>query len=703
MRRVNIAVRFLSKPAIMLFAALFLFSSFDAVARDATPITQKLWRKFTKEETDLLKKIDSAINKKDYDKALKYAKRSSFNPLLKHNELKPAIFDVVSDIVLWNKYSGDISRMNVAFSDISRFAIDNPFYPNIYKIKRNAEKVAIKNDIAYEKSGQYFQSNPASNIYSKIYLLKSQIKFLKEFKGNEVKKTALKNSIRELISNIWIKENFANKAQEDQFFIDYKSYLTVYEHTKRIERLLWHGRTTQAKRLMILVDDDHRRLFNAIIALQAFPRYMQKAVLSVPRKLRGNELLSYRKVLWYKSKGRIDDLMDVIVALPMKLDNPEKWWSLRHLYAREMLKKKRYKMAYLLAAKNALPTDASDFWEAQWLSGWIALRFLKEPEAAYNHFDMLYNNVKQPVTLSRASYWLGMAALAMGEKQKALNWYKVSASYPTFFYGQLAITKRRSIDSIGARDDIILPQDPQITKRDMKIIAESKAARIAYLLAMTGDKKNATKIFKHIVKNASTKGQVAVIMKIVNEIDDRHLDAKISRIAAKKNVFFIKDKFQIIDEVTDDRHAPLVHAIIKQESGFAPSAVSKVGALGFMQLMPNTARLVARDLGISYNKRKLATNIKYNIRLGTSYIKTLIDRFEGSEILAIAAYNAGPNNAQRWVNEFYDPRTQKDLDKVVDWIELITYSETRNYVQRIMENLIVYKYLMSRSNYDAIE
>jgi soluble lytic murein transglycosylase len=192
-------------------------------------------------------------------------------------------------------------------------------------------------------------------------------------------------------------------------------------------------------------------------------------------------------------------------------------------------------------------------------------------------------------------------------------------------------------------------------------------------------------------------------MKLINEIGDRQLDAKISRVAAKKNVFFIKDKFQIVKEIVNDEYAPLVHAIVKQESGFAPTAVSQVGAIGFMQLMPGTAKLVAKDIGIPYDKAKLSGDIKYNVRLGSHYIKKLIDRFDGSEMLAIASYNAGPNATQRWINEFYDPRKEKDLDKVVDWIELITYSETRNYVQRIMENLIVYKYLMSRANYDVVQ
>ena len=226
--------------------------------------------------------------------------------------------------------------------------------------------------------------------------------------------------------------------------------------------------------------------------------------------------------------------------------------------------------------------------------------------------------------------------------------------------------------------------------------------QIAYLLALIGDKNSATKIFEWTVQNVKTDGQIAVIMRIINEIGDRTIDAKVARAASKRNVFFVRDKFQIVSEVEKDQYAPLIHAIIKQESAFLPSAVSKVGAIGYMQLMPETAKITAREMGISFDRRKLAGDIGYNVKLGSFYIKKLINKFEGSEILAIASYNAGPGATQRWINEFYDPRIENDIDKVVDWIELITYAETRNYVQRIMENLIVYKYLMSRNNYDDI-
>ncbi len=683
---------------IATIAAVIFFSSVQNLqAKDSQSMTQKLWQEITPEEFTILKKVDLAVNAKNYEEALQYTRQEKSSV-----GKKPKVFDVVSDIILWNKYSGKTEGNNILFSDISRFVNDNAFYPNISEIKINVEKIAIKNNIAYKSSEQYFKANPAKTTSSKLYLLQSKITFLQRFKGDDSEKSSLKLEIKNLISEIWIKENLSE--EEEKGFLDkYQNQLSEEDYIARINRLLWDNKIAEAKKIMTFVDEDHRKLFAAVIELQDFPRYLDTVVLSVPRRLRSSEILSYRRALWYKSKGRIDDLLDLMISLPKTLENPQQWWSMRNLYVREMIKKKDYKMAYLLAAKNSLPATSADFWEAQWMSGWIALRFLNEPKEAYKHFENLYRNVRQPVTLSRGAYWLGMSSLAMGDKTKAIEWYKVAARYPTFFYGQLAINKHRTLDSINARDDIILPKDPEIASQDIKDISESRAARVAYLLAITGDKKNATKIFEYIVNNAVSEGQIAVIMKVINEIGDRQMDATISRTAAKKNVFFIKDKFQIVQEVANDQYAPLVHAIIKQESGFAPTALSKVGAVGFMQLMPGTAKLVSRDLGIAYDRDKLATDIQYNVKLGTSYIKTLIDRFEGSEILAIASYNAGPNSAQRWINEFYDPRKEKDIDRVVDWIELITYSETRNYVQRIMENLIVYKYLMSRTNYDAID
>lgn len=705
----TIQPNFIAKLCLALAVVASLSFPFAAAAKDLRPISQKLWQQLSPEDLEVLKKIDAATDAKNYNDALNYAvelrKETPPPPIPEQTQvikIKPDFAEAATNIILWKKFSGKIEPKNISFSDISRFANDNQFFPGGSDMRRNVERVAIASNIPYQTSEKYFNANPAGTLDSKLYLLQSKVNYLARSKASETEKDKSRREIQALISNIWIKENFSN-TEEKNFLEKYQTQLTQIDHINRIDRLLWDGKVDEAKHIMHLVNDDYQVLFKAVIEIIDSPKYIDKIVLSVPRKLRSNEGLSYRRVIWYKSKDRLDDLLEVMAELPEKSQFPEKWWSLRRLYSREMLKKKKYKVAYKLIENHNLPTNSPDYWEAEWMSGWIALRFLDQPKLAYGRFENLYSNVSQPVTLSRGAYWLAMAAEGMGDKKKASHWYKIAAKYPIFFYGQLAIHKHRAIDSIDAQEDIILPKDPEITANDMIKMSASKPAQIAFLLAQSGDKTNAGKIFEWVVMNSTSEGEIAVVMRLINEIGDRQLDAKISRIATKKNVFFIRDKFQIVKEILNDEYAPLIHAIVKQESGFAPTALSHVGAVGFMQLMPDTAKLVAKEVGVPYDRNKLATDIKYNVRLGSHYIKKLIDRFDGSEMLAIASYNAGPNATQRWINEFYDPRKEKDLDMVVDWIELITYSETRNYVQRIMENLIVYKYLMSRANYDAVQ
>lgn len=683
----------------LLTIALFVgFSIQFSFAQENEFKTDKLWKKFTKNDIETLRNINSALAKNNFDEAMNLVK------VLKGNigNEKNSLADAIVDIVLWNKFSGKIDSKKTSFADISAFVIDNPYLPNINDLRKNVERVAIANNIDYKIAEAYFNSNPALTTESKLYVVESKIlKIATEKTDQEIRESQSK-TIQSEIAKIWIKENFSVDA-ERQFIEKYKDILTENDHSQRIERLLWEGKKIEAARIMNYVGKDYRNLFESIAKIEESPRYIDNLLLDIPRRLRANELLSFKRLIWYKSKDRIDDVIDLLIDLPENFKLPEKWWSFRRLYGREMIKQKQFKKAYQILSKHNLPVNSNDFWEAEWTAGWVALRFLDEPKDALAHFQKMRKNVVQPVTLSRAIYWEAMCYEAMNQKSKAIELYKAGTNYPIFFYGQLAIHKHKNLDPLGSEKDIILPKSPEITGRDIVKISESRAAQIAYILAVSGDRDNASKIFEWLVNNAPTEGQIAVIMKIVGEIGDRQLDAKISRIASKKNVFFVREKFQIVKEVMNDEFAPLVHAIIKQESGFAQMAVSHVGALGFMQLMPGTAKLVAKELGVKYDQKKLTHDINYNVRLGSFYIKKLIDEFNGSEMLAIASYNAGPNATKRWINEFYDPRLEKDYNKIVDWIELITYSETRNYVQRIIENMIVYKYLMSRNNYDQLQ
>jgi soluble lytic murein transglycosylase len=656
------------------------------------PITRKLWKSVKIEELEVLKNTSLYLKQKNYQQALSEAKKL---------QGRSGFADALINVVLWNKYSDKIDPKQISFSDISRFANDNPFYPNIDEIKRNVERVAIANNVTYESSKQLLKSSPSNSDEFKLYLLKSKITALSQIADNDPQKSQLLKDIELLVADIWVNSDF-KIDDETKFLNDYGNYLNQNYHINRINRLIWDNNFEDANRILNLVDEDHQRLFLAIAAIKNSPKYIDNIILSVPRRLRGNDNLTYHRILWYKNNDKIDDLIDLLKMVPSNVNHPEKWWNMRKLYTRQMLKDKNYKAAYIIAANHGLAVNSSGFWEAEWLSGWIALRFLDRPKDAYIHFENLYNNVSQPVTIARATYWLGMASEAMGDKQKAISWYKLATKYPIFFYGQLAIHKHRLLDSLNAQNDVILPKSPDITEDDTKNIALSPAAKVAYLMAVIGEKKAAAKIFEYIINDTKSDGEVAVVMKIANEINDPTLIIQVSQMAGRKNVFFIKDTFKIIKDQGNDPYAPLIHALIKQESAFDHTVISYAGAMGYMQLMPDTAKLVAKDIGVGYNKRRLITDRHYNVKLGSHYIKMLIDKFNGSELLAIASYNAGPIPTIRWTKEFYDPRQQKDLDKIVDWIELISYSQTRDYVQRVMENLIVYKYIMSRQNYDAI-
>lgn len=690
----------------LIFCQISLFQKANAAAI-TSKISNILWYDLSESEKEYLKKTYKLLEEKKYDEAMIYARelRSKIEKSSAENKVgsKSSFAEAITDLVLWKKFSSEnVNYKSISFSDISRFTVDNQFYPNIAQMRKNVEQIIIANDIPIEISQQYFLTNPASNAKSKLYFLDSKLDSLKRNKTSSSDKIKDVKELQALVAKSWENDDFS-KEEEENFLNKYTTELTTLNHARRFERLLFESKTSEARRLLKFLDEDYQKLYDAVEQIQTSPRYIDNLVASVPRYLRASEALTYHRILWLKSKNQVDDVLDLLMSLPKNSPYGEKWWSLRKLYGREMIKQKEFKNSYKIFQNHALNPSSTNFWEAEWSAGFVALRFLNKPTLAYPHFETLYKNVTQPVTLSRAAYWLGLAAEKSGDKNLAISWYKNAAKYPVFFYGQLAIHKHRTLDPVGSKGDIILPKDPDITGRDMTKISQMRAAQVAYLLKILGKDNDSAKVFEWVINNSATDGQVAVVMKIINEFNDRQLDARLSRVAARKNVFFIKDKFQIVREVSSDDYAPLVHAIIKQESGFAPTAVSKVGALGFMQLMPETAKLVAKEMGIPYDRTKLATDINYNIKLGSFYIKKLIDIFNGSEMLAIASYNAGPNATKRWINEFYDPRQTNDIDKVVDWIELITYSETRNYVQRITENLIVYKYLMSRTNYDEVK
>jgi len=642
---------------------------------------------FNEVDNKLFSNISFNLKRKDWAKSLSLA-----------GSMKDESYrDTLIDYVLWKKFSSlDILQTEGEFSHLINFIQENQFLPNIQDLRLKAENIYANEKIPYIYAQKYFESFPPIQEDIAIKVLQDRDIFVESEMLNDLNKINLITDLNRDIKDVWVDKDFDLK-QEQIFIKIFGLKLQDGDYFKKIEKLLWEKKYSNAERLFQFIGKDHRILYKSIIELNKNPKYINHILRSIPKDLRDNELLLYARVKYYNERKKRNDVLKVFYKMPNENFNHKKWWNFRNLYAREFLKTNDYKKAYYIASKHGLSGGGEEFAEAEWLSGWIALRFMKESELAYKHFYNLYNGVKFPISLSKASYWAGRALQEAGKEDKALYWYNISAKYPTYFYGQLgAYAKYEILNKTGLEEENHLPKKPKITLQDKKDVINNRVVKLAYLTyILESDSGDYKKLFKYSIENSNSKGQIAFILDIIKSLEDERLTTQMTKYAINKDVFFIEDLYPILKSVNKENpNIHLIHAIIKQESGFHVSAKSSVGALGFMQLMPQTAKSIAKRIGVGYNEKRLSQDVDYNIMLGSYYISSLLTQFKGSEVLAVASYNAGPNAVKRWIKLFGDPRKYDDIRDIVDWMESITYGETRNYVQRIIENSIVYEYVL---------
>ena len=369
-----------------------------------------------------------------------------------------------------------------------------------------------------------------------------------------------------------------------------------------------------------------------------------------------------------------------------------KWWSERSKIARKLIYKKRYEEAYKVTSKNAL-SKGPELAEAEWLSGWIALSFLNDPITAKDHFKNFYENVSYPISLSRGAYWLGRAYEKIGEREQSNNWYREATKYLTTYYGQLAFLK------LNPNRKFELEKDMEIDPKYRIQFFNKELVKISYLLDELKKDKYTKHILRHLANDNIAKGSEVLAAELATSINRYDFAIQVSKIASYQKRFHNKYNYPIIStpKYINKRKIPesaLILSIIRQESEFDLEANSHAGAKGLMQLMPYTAKLVSKQAKLPYSKSRLTTDPEYNINLGSHYIAGLILQYDGAYPFAVAAYNAGPNRVKYWKKINKDPQ-KKQVD-YVDWVELIKFRETRNYVQRVMENYNVYRYILEQ-------
>ncbi len=463
----------------------------------------------------------------------------------------------------------------------------------------------------------------------------------------------------------------------------FRKDLRPEDHVARLERLIWTGRTTAALRQATRVGPATRALAEARIALRRSSGGVDGAIARVPADLQDHPGLVYERLRWRRSKGRDDSAVELLADQPDGVEYEDLWWRERSILARRYLSDGNAKRAYEIASTHKA-TEGFPFADAEWLSGFIALRFLNDPEAAFGHFQAMYKNVQFPVSLSRGAYWAGRAADAAGKPLIAYKWYDVAARHTTSFYGQMAAHHL----SESARPP--LPLDPVATADQKAAFDSALVVKLIPMLMQAKAREPAATLLRHLGRNADNPAGYNLAASLAIDVGLPGEAVYISRQAIKAGTVLVAAGFP---ELPAPQGLPLppeiVFGLIRQESGFDQYAVSGAGASGLMQLMPGTARHAAKKQNMTYSKTSLTDDTGYNMRLGTAYLDELLEDVDGSLVMALAGYNAGPSRARRWVKSFGDPR--RSIEDAIDWIEMIPYYETRNYVQRVLENITVYR------------
>ena len=564
---------------------------------------------------------------------------------------------------------------------VTQFAREAPHWPNAKLMRRRAE-VAFSREKPEDRAilAAYRSAGPIT--------LTGKVSYARALMA--AGRTA---DAAGIIRDVWRTETF-DEGSERMILRDFASLLRTADHDRRVEMLLYKERTGDAVELANKLGSAERAYVKARVAVIRRSKDQKKLMDAVPRSQRSRAGYVFAEIQMLRRAGDDSGAVKLMLKAPTKseqLVDPDEWWIERRLESRMALDLGDARAAYAIAANHGAVSPAK-YAEAEFHAGWYALRFLKDARRAEPHFRNITRVGTTPITIARAQYWIGRALEAQGKSQAAKAAYAQAAIYGTTYYGQLARNR------IGMAQAAV-PHAPRPTSADKLAFDRNELVHAIRRLDKAGQFDETTLLFRTLALTLPTAGQDALLAKLAEERGTHQLALMVGKLAAGHNneaaalafpTEAIPSKARISAvERPPPPPPPVVYAIARQESAFNPQAKSSAGALGLLQLMPGTAKATALKAGMKYSKAALTDDPAYNATLGAEHLAELIDEFDGSYIMTFAAYNAGRRRVYEWVDRFGDPRSGK-VDPV-DWVERIPFTETRNYVQRITENLQVYR------------
>ena len=496
-------------------------------------------------------------------------------------------------------------------------------------------------------------------------------------------------------------------SQHDEALREYSDILAPM-HLIRLENMLWQGRHAEANRLLPLLDSGWVRVAEARIALQNRANGVDSRIRSIPPDLRNNPSLSFDRVVWRLKDGSRESALALLEQTSTSndaLEHPELWARLRLEQAKRLMRGKNYQRAYRIASSHYLTelgrlprlmlvsaahreraerSQRSNFASLEWLSGYLQLRFLNNPQLAIAHFVNFESVVDTPISKGRAGYWLGRAYEAAGQNLAAAQAYKRGAVEQTTFYGQLAAEK------IGFATNRNLSQPNMTAEYDADHLLGESVVQAALLYRHAGHHSQAAWFLAHVAETLNEADSFALAA-LAFDHGAIFAAVKVAKEGVKNGYEDIVHLFPLVGVADYDLPVPaeVPLSIARQETEFRETAVSNAGAVGFMQIKPSTGQELADNIGLVGPIDQLLRQRKNNVLLGSTYIKDRMDENNGSYMMAFAAYNAGPGRVRSWLPTIGNP-VAGDIS-AIDWIEHIPFQETRNYVMRVMEAVTVYR------------
>ena len=565
------------------------------------------------------------------------------------------------------------------------FLEEHPDWPQWNTVRRRLEE-RIDDRVGHEQILQLFETEPPLTGTGLLRFAQS------------LESTGEAERAVEFARSAWL-EYRLSASEERDLLRQFGTSLGQQDHVSRLDDRIWSRDWDAARRQVRRVPRQWRRLGEARITLGRRASGADRAVARVPASLRDHPGLIYERARWRRRSGLKRAAHDMLVPLPPELPNAHRWWDELSLHVRDQLRANGFAEAYRLA--SLYPAfEGEDRRQGAWLAGWIALEFLKRPpEEAMEHFEEARKESWHPADLSLVGYWQYRTALRMGDLEGARAYGEEAASWPGTFFGQLAL---RSLGRALQLPAAPVPDNAYLARPDTKSQAE-----IVRALGQADGSDFAWPFVETLLAGVSSDREAAAVVALCWQAGMPRQALRSSRRAVSMGHDMPLLLFQIPSEEQFPRDAvhaelplPVALAVSNQESGFDRRAVSHAGARGLMQLMPNTARHQARRLSITYQRNRLTEDPHYNIRIGTSFLRDRIDRYEGSIPLALAAYNAGDGNVRKWLRAHGDPR-ESELT-LINWILLIPLAETRGYVQRVMERISAYEILLAPGESTAI-